>query len=79
MVWAIKKNHTCGNDSGSTQDLAPSPKLSILKTATPTLEGRMIGCLIADGADAQLVAAIDKAATAMKVVNQDFQRQSLAE
>jgi len=49
-------------------DLAPSPKLSILKTATPTLEGRMIGCLVTDGADAKLVAAIDKAATAMKAV-----------
>lgn len=49
-------------------DLAPSPKLSILKTATPTLEGRMIGCLVTDGADAKLVAAVDKAATAMKAV-----------
>ncbi|RYF20715.1 MAG: catalase [Oxalobacteraceae bacterium] len=49
-------------------DLTPSPKLSILKTATPTLEGRMIGCLVTDGADAKLVAAIDKAATAMKAV-----------
>lgn len=49
-------------------DLAPSPKLSILMTATPTLEGRMIGCLVTDGADAKLVAAIDKAATAMKAV-----------
>lgn len=49
-------------------DLTPSPKLSILKTATATLEGRMIGCLVTDGADAKLVAAIDKAATAMKAV-----------
>ena len=49
-------------------DLAPSPKLSILARSTPTLEGRTIGCLVTDGADAKLVAAVDKAATAMKAV-----------
>ena len=49
-------------------DLPASPKLSILKRATPTLEGRMIGCLVTDGADAKLIAKLTEAATAMKAV-----------
>ena len=49
-------------------DIAPSPKLSILAQATPTLEGRVIGCLVTDGADADLIAAIDKAASDMNAV-----------
>jgi len=47
-------------------DLAPSPALSILANAKPTLQGRKIGLLVTDGADAALVAAIVDAATAAK-------------
>ena len=54
--------------SVAAKDVAPSDPLSILKRATPTLEGRMIGCLVTDGADAKLIAALSKAATAMKAV-----------
>jgi catalase len=36
-------------------DLDPSPALSILAKAKETLEGRKIGCLIADGTDARLI------------------------
>ncbi len=42
-------------------DLEPSPALSMLKKAKPTLEGRTIGLLIGDGADAGLIAALRKA------------------
>jgi catalase len=42
--------------------MPPSPMLSILAKATPTLEGRKIGCLVSDGADARIVAALKKAA-----------------
>ena len=42
-------------------DLPPSDALSILKKAKPTLEGRKIGCLIADGTDADLVLALEHA------------------
>jgi len=43
------------------EDLKPSPALSILKKAKPTLEGRMIGCLIADGTDTAAVLALETA------------------
>jgi catalase len=43
------------------ENLAPSPALSILGKAKPTLEGRMIGCLIADGADTTAVLALESA------------------
>ena len=33
-------------------NLKPSPALSLLAKAQPTLQGRMIGCLVADGSDA---------------------------
>ncbi len=44
------------------QDLPESPALSILKKATKSLEGRLIGCLVADGSDATIVANLTKAA-----------------
>jgi catalase len=47
-------------------DLAPSQALSILAKAKVTLEGRMIGCLIADGTDTEAVLALESA-----VVNQE--------
>ena len=47
-------------------DLPPSDKLSILKQASPTLEGRTIGCLVTDGAEAELIADLTDAATEMK-------------
>jgi catalase len=43
-------------------DMAPSPALSILQKAKPTLEGRCFGLLLGDGADAGLVAALRKSA-----------------
>ena len=39
-------------------DLKPSPALSILAKAKPTLEGRKIGCLIADGSDSKIITAL---------------------
>jgi len=45
-------------------DLPASPSLSILAKALPTFEGRKIGVLVTDGADADLVVAIVEAATA---------------
>lgn len=54
-------------------DLPPSPALSILTKAKKTLEGRKIGCLIADGSDAKLVgtlgASVTKAKAAFAVVS----------
>jgi catalase len=44
------------------QDLPPSPALSILGKALKTAEGRVIGCLVADGSDAAVVLAVKKAA-----------------
>ena len=43
-------------------DLKPSPMLSILAKAKPTLKGRQIGCLVADGTDPKLVTAMEQAA-----------------
>jgi catalase len=39
-------------------DLDPSPSLSILAKAKETLEGRTIGCLVADGTDAHLITSL---------------------
>jgi len=44
------------------EDLPQSPALSILKKAKKSLEGRLIGCLVADGSDATIVANLRKAA-----------------
>ncbi len=44
------------------RDMDESPALSILKKMQPTLEGRTLGFLVSDGADAALVAALQKAA-----------------
>jgi catalase len=53
-------------------DMEPSPALSILKKAKPTLEGRKVGILIADGCDAALIeklrAAIVKAGAVVQLV-----------
>ncbi len=43
-------------------DLKPSPALSILAKAKPTLKGRMIGCLVADGTDPAFVNAVKNGA-----------------
>ncbi len=50
-------------------DLKPSPALSILVKAKEILEGRKIGCLVADGTDAKLVNSLRAAA---KKLNADF-------
>jgi catalase len=42
------------------EDLPESPALSILKKATKSLEGRLIGCLVADGSDTSVVANLIK-------------------
>ena len=48
------------------EDLTPSPALSILSKAKETLQGRKIGCLVADGTDGKLVAALRSAASKAK-------------
>jgi catalase len=47
-------------------DLEPSPALSILAKAKETLEGRKIGCLIADGTDAHLITSLKTGAEKYK-------------
>jgi len=44
------------------EDLPESPALSILKKAKKSLEGKQIGCLIADGTEATVVANLRKGA-----------------
>jgi catalase len=46
------------------QDMDPSPALSILAKAKPGLQGRKIGCLVSDGCDGELIAALKAAVTA---------------
>ncbi|MBV9990551.1 MAG: catalase [Alphaproteobacteria bacterium] len=46
------------------KDMEPSDALSIVKKAKPILEGRVVGLLVSDGADAGLVAALQKAIAA---------------
>jgi catalase len=48
------------------EDLKPSPALSILSKAKETLQGRKIGCLVADGTDSKLVAFLKLAASKAK-------------
>jgi catalase len=48
------------------QDLKNSPALSILVKAKETLQGRKIGCLVADGTDGKLVASLKSAAAKAK-------------
>jgi catalase len=43
-------------------DLKPSAALSILRKAKPTMKGRMIGILVADGTDGALVTALKASA-----------------
>ena len=50
-------------------NLKPSPALSILGKAKKTLEGRKVGCLIADGTDEALVSALE---AAVKKAGADF-------
>jgi catalase len=53
-------------------DMPPSPPLSILAKALPTLEGRKIGCLVTDGSDGALVAELrsmlDKVGAKLQIV-----------
>ena len=39
-------------------DLGPSPALSLLTKAVPTVKGRMIGCLVGNGTDSKTVEAL---------------------
>lgn len=50
-------------DINARSDLKDSPALSILKNAKPTFKGRVLGCLLGDGADAALVSALRVAVT----------------
>jgi len=50
------------------QDLAASDALSIVKRATPGIEGRKLGILLTDGADAKLFAALVAGVTKAKAV-----------
>ena len=45
-------------------DLQPSPMLSILAKATPTLKGRKVGALVSEGVDVAVLAALRKAIAA---------------
>jgi len=45
------------------QDREPSPPLALIAKMKPTLEGRAVGILVADGSDGALVASIRQAAT----------------
>ena len=53
-------------------DMAPSPTLSLIKKAAPTIKGRRIGVLVSDGSDAALVqalrTAVEKAGARLMVV-----------
>ncbi len=51
------------------QNLEPSPALSILAKAKKTLEGRKVGCLVADGTDVAVVSALE---AAVKKARADF-------
>jgi len=44
------------------QDREPSPPLALIAKMKPTLEGRAVGILVADGSDGGLVASIRQAA-----------------
>ena len=46
-------------------DLEASPMLSILAKTTPSLKGRIIGCLVADGSDPKIVEALEAQATSL--------------
>ena len=45
-------------------DMAPSPALQLIGKMKDTLEGRAVGILVADGSDAKVVLAVEKAAKA---------------
>jgi catalase len=46
------------------QDMKPSPALSILAKAIPTLQGRKVGCMVSDGADDRLLVDLKRAVEA---------------
>jgi len=46
------------------KDMKASPALSILAKATPTLQGRKVGCLVTDGTDNKLLEDLEKAVQA---------------
>jgi catalase len=48
------------------EDLEASPALSILGKAKETLQGRKIGCLVAEGSDGKVVASLRSAAAKAK-------------
>jgi catalase len=58
--------------SAPARDMEPSPALSIIAKAEPTLEGRIIGCLVTDGSDGALIEAlrnaVEKACATLRLV-----------
>jgi catalase len=46
------------------QDMKPSPALSIIAKAVPTLRGRKVGCLVTDGTDDDLLNGLKRAVEA---------------
>ena len=52
---AVAKAET---DVPARTDLKPSPMLSILAKTKPSLKGRLVGCLVADGSDPKLVTGL---------------------
>ena len=48
------------------EDLIPSPALSILSKAKETLQGRKVGCLVADGTDGRLISSLRSAISKAK-------------
>jgi catalase len=47
--------------SPAKEGVTPSPALSIIGKAKPTIHGRVVGCLVSDGTDQSLVAALRQA------------------
>src|SRR6201986_892004 len=50
------------------QDMPPSPALSLISKAAPTLQGRKVGCLVTDGTDDALLKGLRKAVEAAGAV-----------
>ena len=65
------------------RDMAPSPSLGIIGKYQPTLQGRIVAILVSDGADATVITAAKKQATAagasVKIVAQKIGGATLAD
>ena len=59
-----KEPITPAESAAPARDMPPSPALSILAKARPTLLGRKIGCLVSEGSDGDLIMALQSAVEA---------------